>query len=241
MSIVRRVLVGADFDVASGSAIRIAGELASVFGATVVAVHATSIDQPAYFTASQLATLERERAAALGRIAGELEAFASRHTPVPIVARADEGPAADVILRHAADVDLVVVGTRRLRGARRWWLGSVAEAVVRRAPVPVLVVPGGPSAIDIFARGATLLAAESAGAGAERWIEALRDRAGMAVTRARSLTGCPVADLQRADLIVVPLGREDAGGPDLAAIGDVLQECARPVLFVPAAAGVEGV
>jgi nucleotide-binding universal stress UspA family protein len=40
------------------------------------------------------------------------------------------------------DADLIVVGTHGRRGARRLFLGSGAEQVVRQAPVPVLVIRG---------------------------------------------------------------------------------------------------
>ena len=48
------------------------------------------------------------------------------------------------ILRTQADLgcDLVVLGTHGLTGVRRWFTGSLAEEVVRRAPCPVLVVKG---------------------------------------------------------------------------------------------------
>lgn len=51
----------------------------------------------------------------------------------------EEGPPANAIARAADDYDLVVVGSRGRRGLARW-LGSVAERVVRRAPVSVLVL-----------------------------------------------------------------------------------------------------
>jgi nucleotide-binding universal stress UspA family protein len=38
------------------------------------------------------------------------------------------------------DVDHVVIGCHGRSGVARWLLGSVAEAVVRRAPVPVTAV-----------------------------------------------------------------------------------------------------
>jgi nucleotide-binding universal stress UspA family protein len=46
------------------------------------------------------------------------------------------------VAQLAADLeaDLVVVGTHGRRGLSRWVLGSVAEATVRMAPCPVLVV-----------------------------------------------------------------------------------------------------
>lgn len=49
---------------------------------------------------------------------------------------------ADALLEEASSwgADLIVLGTHGRRGLERWALGSVAEQVVRRAPVPVLLV-----------------------------------------------------------------------------------------------------
>jgi len=54
----------------------------------------------------------------------------------------EEGDAADVICKEAADrgADVIVVGTHGRTGVKRFFLGSVSEHVVRRAPCPVLVV-----------------------------------------------------------------------------------------------------
>ena len=54
------------------------------------------------------------------------------------------GPAADTIVREARKqrVDVIVLGTHGRRGLRRAVLGSDAEQVVRRSPVPVLLVRG---------------------------------------------------------------------------------------------------
>ncbi len=41
------------------------------------------------------------------------------------------------------DADLIVMGTHGRRGPAAWFFGSVTEAVLRRAPVPVLAVPRG--------------------------------------------------------------------------------------------------
>jgi nucleotide-binding universal stress UspA family protein len=53
------------------------------------------------------------------------------------------GAVADQVLATALErrVDLIVMGTCRRRGLARVWYGSVAERVVRGAPVPVLAVP----------------------------------------------------------------------------------------------------
>jgi len=39
------------------------------------------------------------------------------------------------------DIDLVIMGTHGRRGFQRLMLGSVAEAFVRRSPVPVMLIP----------------------------------------------------------------------------------------------------
>ncbi len=60
----------------------------------------------------------------------------------PVVTAVRRGTPADCILGYAeeADVDVIVVGTRGRHGPGKYHLGSVAEAVVRRSPVPVLTV-----------------------------------------------------------------------------------------------------
>ncbi|MBI1744205.1 universal stress protein [Candidatus Acetothermia bacterium] len=54
----------------------------------------------------------------------------------------EEGHPAETILRYAKEnkIDLIVMGTHGRRGLNRILLGSVAEEVVRRSPVPVITV-----------------------------------------------------------------------------------------------------
>lgn len=137
----KRILVAVDFDDASAGALRAAAMIAAAFGAELTVLHAASIEMPPYFTDAQAEALEGERRQARARCVSELDAFAATHTEATVQAVVEEGPPADVILRLAPGFDLIVVGTHRRRAPSRWWLGSVAEAVVRAAPVPVLVVP----------------------------------------------------------------------------------------------------
>lgn len=53
-----------------------------------------------------------------------------------------KGSPADVIVRQAETwhADLIVMGSQGLSGLKRLMMGSVAEAVFRSAPVPVLIV-----------------------------------------------------------------------------------------------------
>jgi nucleotide-binding universal stress UspA family protein len=52
------------------------------------------------------------------------------------------GHAAEEILDHARTgaIDLIAMSTHGRSGIRRWALGSVAETVARRAPVPVMLL-----------------------------------------------------------------------------------------------------
>ena len=50
------------------------------------------------------------------------------------------GDPARLIVDAAAEYDSVFVGTHGRRGVRRWFLGSVAEWVVRAATVPAIVM-----------------------------------------------------------------------------------------------------
>src|SRR5690606_39204333 len=85
------------------------------------------------------------------------------------------------IAQLAADLeaDLVVVGTHGRRGFSRFLLGSVAEATVRLAPCPVLVVrpkalpPSGPA---IQPPCPKCVEARIASGGTELWCEQHRER-----------------------------------------------------------------
>lgn len=57
-----------------------------------------------------------------------------------IETKTDVGPPARVICEYAESCDHVVIGSHGRDGISRVLLGSVAEMVVRRAPVPVTVV-----------------------------------------------------------------------------------------------------
>jgi hypothetical protein len=77
---VTRILVGVDFEEPSASAVAAAGVLAEMFEATLTAVHAQTLEMPAYFTSAQMEGLEAERDEGHARVAGDLQAFAARPT-----------------------------------------------------------------------------------------------------------------------------------------------------------------
>lgn len=232
-----RVLVGVDFDEASASALKMAGALASAWDAEITAFHAATQDAPVYFTAAQIETLEAAREQSLAGTADRLRTFAEPYVGRAVRAVVSEGPPQDAMLRMAASFDLIVVGTHRRHGVRRWWLGSVAEAVVRHSPRPVLVVPAG-AVVPDARRASTIVAAGGEGAAADVWGDAIRTAFGGTVIRSADIYQCPPGRLQKADLIVLSMPADDGTHSQIAAMAHVLKECVHPVLFVPSADGI---
>lgn len=88
---------------------------------------------------------EEEQGSEVSAIAESLRSIQSREDPgghrIHVWVR--EGSAPTVLLAAAAEAnaELIVVGTRGLRGARRLVLGSVSNELVTRSGRPVAVVP----------------------------------------------------------------------------------------------------
>jgi nucleotide-binding universal stress UspA family protein len=131
---VTELLFPTDFSEVSTEAGRVAGELARGFGARLHIVHVVPpVTDPA------------DRAERLGRLASSLGAGLQVETALLT------GGVARQIVDYARQkrVGLIVLGTHGRTGVSRAILGSVAEAVVRLAPCPVLTV--GPGALEAAA------------------------------------------------------------------------------------------
>lgn len=142
----RHVLCATDFSETSRRAVDTAAALAARLGARLTLVHAYAVVLPPYPIALTPDTdqLGRAASAELEKVRAEV---ASKIPAVEAVTR--PGDARDKILEVAKErgCDLIVLGTHGHRGVMRWLLGSVAEGVVRRSPVPVLTVRGEESAV----------------------------------------------------------------------------------------------
>ena len=94
------------------------------------------------------AVLAEDRSQALDAVCSaaeeEMLALGARHLgryPVVVhVVVGEEAPAEILAAAKAADAQLIVVGSHGRKGISHVFLGSVAEAVVRHATIPVLVV-----------------------------------------------------------------------------------------------------
>jgi nucleotide-binding universal stress UspA family protein len=142
-----RILVPTDFSTGAENAALTAVALAAAVGGRVDLVHWYNL--PALMTpdgstfgptAAQLVEAGERADAALGEALQALRARAGGRVRIEGATRI--GSAADEILRIAETgrYDLIVMGTHGRTGIRRLMLGSVAENVLRRAPIPVLTV-----------------------------------------------------------------------------------------------------
>lgn len=136
MLTITAILHPTDFSESAEAAFRFACALARDYGARVVVVHAfeppTGVEATEYRRASGI---DADLTARLYEVRPDDRA-------VEVEYRLAEGTAADAILwaAEAEKCDLIVMGTHGRSGLRRAVMGSVAEAVTRKARCPVLTV-----------------------------------------------------------------------------------------------------
>jgi nucleotide-binding universal stress UspA family protein len=145
---IRRILVPTDFSEHSQRALEYALSLAERMGASVDVLHVW--EPPRHLEPKVLTMvpgepdtpLETLGLAQAGRL---LRSWIAPYSlsPVPMHVHLERGPAADTLVHFASQgYDLVVMGTHGRTGLSRLMMGSVAQKVVARSPVPVLTVHG---------------------------------------------------------------------------------------------------
>lgn len=138
MLAIRTVLHPTDFSDRSQPAFELACALARDYGAQLVVLHVAGRPLPLPIDGVQVPPPLEDIEAVRGR----LEAVRPADSRVAVRHRLAEGNPAEEILAAAADekADLIVLGTHGRGGLSRVLMGSVAEAVQRAAPCPVLTV-----------------------------------------------------------------------------------------------------
>jgi nucleotide-binding universal stress UspA family protein len=143
---IRSILVPTDFSECGNYALASAASLARMFGASILCVHVIEPMVPTVGYSGMTEPLP------IVDISDQLEDSAERE--LPKLAECEEcagldveelivhGEAASEIVRVARDrkVDLIVVSSHGRTGLGRILFGSTAEAIVRHASCPVLVV-----------------------------------------------------------------------------------------------------
>jgi nucleotide-binding universal stress UspA family protein len=137
----RRILVPHDFSAHARRALRTAVRLAAGARGSVVVLHVV----PNYHPISELAlgesTVWAPPAGLLADARRALEREAAKAKGARVECRVELGDPLERILRAARRADLIVMSTHGRTGLGRLVIGSVAEKVVRHAPVPVLTIP----------------------------------------------------------------------------------------------------
>jgi nucleotide-binding universal stress UspA family protein len=237
----RRIALGIDLGPASARAAALAGVLAEAFPAHVVAIHAEPFAPPPYFTFDQVDRLEEERRLAAAATTAEMRQFLGQGAGSAFDAVVANAEPVEALFEHAAGADLIVVGTHGRRGAGRWWLGSVADRIVRASTVPVLVTHAESTAsVEAFARIGAL--ADGAANGAARGCAAaLAEAFHGAVVETGSVEACRRDVLESVSMLVVATDGANGGGRTASqVIGAALAGCTQPVLFIPGARRGEG-
>jgi nucleotide-binding universal stress UspA family protein len=135
------VVIATDGSESAGRAVRMALDLADRFDAAVHALYVVDTGELRASPETVRADLEDALEAAGGEALSVVESEADP-AGCEVVTALREGDPIDEIVAyaHEVDADVVATGTRGRHGDHAFLLGSVAEAIVRRCPVPVLTV-----------------------------------------------------------------------------------------------------
>lgn len=138
---IRRLLVATDFSAPSNHAFDLALDLAAGWGSELVVLHVIEpLALPEDFRAASTVAEQLERSA---REAVSRAEAGARSRGIRCRGLVRSGTAASVIVDTAKRlrIGLIVLGTHGRGGISRFFMGSVAERVVRSAPCPALTVP----------------------------------------------------------------------------------------------------
>ncbi|HXF36244.1 MAG TPA: universal stress protein [Actinomycetota bacterium] len=129
---IQKLLVGTDTSAAADLAVETAAALAGAREAELLVLYVRPpLDAREVFDPGKVPDPE-----------AYLARMPSRFPAVKVRTRAEAGDPAETICQVADEegVDVIVVGNRGTHGRRRWFLGSVPNAVVQHAPCSVFIV-----------------------------------------------------------------------------------------------------
>ena len=129
---IRSILVGTDTSAAAILAVEEAGRLARAHDAELVVLYVRPpVDAREVFDPAGVPDVDRH-----------LQDMVQLLSGVKVRTRQEPGDPAEKICDVAEEegVDVIVVGNRGTRGRRRWFLGSVPNAVVQHSPCSVFIV-----------------------------------------------------------------------------------------------------
>ncbi|MGH2728573.1 MAG: universal stress protein [Actinomycetota bacterium] len=128
----QKILVGTDASASAEVAMEAAARLAAAKDAELIVLYVQPpLDAREVFDPGHVPQPE-----------SYLTALRDRYAQVKVRTRLEAGDPAETICDIAEEekVDVIVVGNRGTHGKRRWFLGSVPNAVVQHAPTSVYIV-----------------------------------------------------------------------------------------------------
>jgi nucleotide-binding universal stress UspA family protein len=145
------VVIATDGSASAERAVAVALDVADRFDATVHALSVVDEPEVEATPAEVRADLQRALTTAGGRavsfvreraLGEQQEVSGAGAADADVLTAVRHGKPAEEIIAYATahDADVVATGTRGRHGEHSFLLGSVAEAIVRRSPVPVLTV-----------------------------------------------------------------------------------------------------
>ena len=138
------ILVPTDFSAPAAHALRYAAALGARFGAHLLVIYADLFSPPLDYTIGGAGTFYVPQEDAIEGAREQLMKFAETNlgTAMPYDVRVVLDTPTSAILAQVrqSGANLIVMGTHGRTGLRRLLFGSVTEAVMRHAPVPVIAV-----------------------------------------------------------------------------------------------------
>jgi len=136
------ILVPTDMSETAAHALRYASALVGRFDAHLLVLYADPFMPPMDFGGTTALTMRRDELIEGAREQLELHVEQNVAPSVPYDARVLAQSPTDAILEQACDTgaDLIIMGTHGRSGIRRLIVGSVTEAIIRLARVPVIAV-----------------------------------------------------------------------------------------------------
>jgi nucleotide-binding universal stress UspA family protein len=138
-----RIMLPLDGSELAERAVPHAAKLAERSGAALILVMVVEPLPPIHRLG--VGAVERASAQAKGMAREYLDRLASglQERGLSVEVHTPEGPVYQSLLSFVRenDVDLIAMSSRGHSGPSRWLMGSVADRVVRGAPVPVLLIP----------------------------------------------------------------------------------------------------
>jgi nucleotide-binding universal stress UspA family protein len=138
-TMMKRLLVPVDGSKSSDDAVRYACNIAEKFGSELLLL---TVIPPPIILGVEAGIIDYRPLEESGRRVLENTKKIVDSFKMQASTRLETGQVADTIINVAKeeDIDLIVIGSRGLSGAKRFLLGSVSNSVSHHAPCPVLIV-----------------------------------------------------------------------------------------------------